>query len=303
MKKSLLNIAVSIAIASAAFSASALTTQAYASNFIAADNDSSNSKTTETYLLPGMATGAATGTAIAGPVGLLIGGIIGAVFGASQQISEQAAAIPTDDAVSLSSEQANNHISVADSGHAASSIQLAQIGEINSIIDDQSDSPQENLMNILVTDLSLDVYFRSGSSDIEKFYPARLSAIADLINTMDKLELHLDGYSDRRGKQSENIALANQRVEKVRQQLINAGVDEKRIISKAFGEIKMVSQAGDLEAYTFDRKVVIRFERMPVDATGSKASILSNVKTEDVTASVANEEDNKAVLANATSRF
>ena len=303
MKKSLLNIAVSIAIASAAFSASALTTQAYASDFIAADNDSSNSKTTETYMLPGMATGAATGTAIAGPVGLFIGGIIGAVFGASQQISEQTAAMPTDDALSLGSEQANNHISVADSGKAASSIQLAQIGEINSIIDDQSHSPQENLMNILVTDLSLDVYFRSGSSDIEKFYPARLTAIADLINTMDKLELHLDGYSDRRGKQSENIALANQRVEKVRQQLINAGVDEKRIISKAFGEMKMVSKPGDLEAYTFDRKVVIRFERMPAATTGSMASSLSNVKTVDNTTSVSNKEDRQAVLANDTSRF
>ena len=48
MKKSLLNIAVSVAITTAAFSA-ALSTPAYASDFTPVD-DSSNSKTTEIVL-------------------------------------------------------------------------------------------------------------------------------------------------------------------------------------------------------------------------------------------------------------
>ena len=66
MKKSLLNIAVSVAIASAILSASALSSQVYASEYTPDDNDSSNSKTTETYMLPGMGAGAATGVVIAG---------------------------------------------------------------------------------------------------------------------------------------------------------------------------------------------------------------------------------------------
>ena len=96
MKKSLLNIAISVAI----FSASVLSTQTYASEYIPVDNDSSNSKTTETYMLPGMGAGAATGAVMAGPVGLLIGGIIGAVVGSSQEIDGQVDSTPADDVVS-----------------------------------------------------------------------------------------------------------------------------------------------------------------------------------------------------------
>lgn len=165
-------------------------------------------------------------------------------------------------------------------------------------------------MNILVSDLSLDVYFRSGSSDIEKFYPARLAAIADLVNTMDKLELHLDGYTDRRGDREENIALANERIEKVREQLIGAGVDENRIVSKAFGEAKMKSSAGNLEAYTFDRRVVIRFERARNTTSSTMAARRSIKDREDLATSGADENVNdrtsdsiSPIVADATSRF
>jgi len=285
MKKSLLNIAVSVAIASVLLSASALSTQVYASEYIPDDNDSSNDKTTETYMLPGMGAGAATGVVIAGPAGLLIGGLIGALVGSSQPVSEQ------EDSLTVAEVEVENSIPVAtisndsdqltivDDSDTEKSIQLAQIGPINTVIENQSDPAEEKLMNILVTDLSLDVYFRSGSTEIEKFYPARLSAIANLINSMDKLELHLDGYTDRRGDKSQNIALANERVEKVRQQLIDAGVADNRIVSKAFGEIKMVSAAGDLDAYTFDRKVVIRFERADQNSMYSMTTALSAIES------------------------
>jgi len=285
MKESLLHIAVSAVLTGVILSTSVISTQTYASEYIVTDDDSSNSKTTETYMLPGMSAGAVTGAVIAGPVGVLIGGIIGAVAGSSQQVVEQPDIalndIKNSVAVTEPADLTELHPNLADDSKPG--IQVAQLGPMNSVIEDQDDSPEEKLMNILVTDLSLDVYFRSGSADIEKFYPARLSAIADLINSMDKLELHLDGYTDRRGDKSQNIALANERVEKVRQQLIDAGVDENRIISKAFGEVKMVSAAGDLDAYTFDRKVVIRFERADKNSISSMATALSGIETDTET--------------------
>jgi outer membrane protein OmpA-like peptidoglycan-associated protein len=157
-------------------------------------------------------------------------------------------------------------------------------------------------MNILVTDLSLDVYFRSGSTDIEKFYPARLSAIADLVNTMGELELHLDGYTDRRGNREQNMALANERIQKVREQLVNAGVDEDRIVSKAFGEAKMKSSAGNLEAYTFDRRVVIRFERASKSISESMAEVFTTTQ-EQPTATSLTDEPISPVVADAATRF
>lgn len=305
MKKSLLNIAISVAI----FSASVLSTQTYASEYIPVDNDSSNSKTTETYMLPGMGAGAATGAVMAGPVGLLIGGIIGAVVGSSQEIDGQVDSTPADDVVSSISHESNKNLldnfadtaDMRETGKTKNNIQLAQIGPINTIADEQTDPSQEDLMNILVTDLSLDVYFRSGSTYIEKFYPARLTAIADLINSMDKLELHLDGYTDRHGNKSQNIALADERVEKVRQQLINAGVEDNRIISKSFGEMKMVSDVGDLEAYTFDRKVVIRFERANPNSINSMTTALSEAEIEQTTST--NEINLNPVVADVSNQF
>ena len=108
------------------------------------------------------------------------------------------------------------------------------------------------------------------------------------MNTMNQLEIHLDGYADRRGDKTKNIELASQRIEEVRAQLINAGVDENRIVSKAFGETKMVSSPGDLEAYTFDRKVVIRFQRITADSIAAMTTALSefNTETENTNAAV-----------------
>ncbi len=308
MKKTLLNIAVSVAIAGAVFS-TALSTPAYASEFTPVDN-SSNSKTTETYMLPGMSAGAATGAVIAGPVGLLIGGVIGAVIGVNNEVDQTSDVTATDKALTEvnieDDSELSDDIAGTDIVDSNNSIQLAQLGAMNTIVDEQSDTAEEKLMNILVTDLSLDVYFRSGSTDIEKFYPARLSAIADLINSMDKLELHLDVYTDRRGNKSQNIALANQRVEKVRQQLVDAGVADNRIISKGFGEIKMVSDAGDLEAYTFDRKVVIRFERTNQNSISTMTTALTDSAFDSEkaqTTSSTTEQGHVPVVADVSDRF
>ncbi len=89
MKKSILKIAITMALSSAVFSGSVLSTQAYADDLNTLDNNNSNDNTTETYMYPGMGVGAATGALVAGPVGLLIGGVIGAIAGANQEVSSE----------------------------------------------------------------------------------------------------------------------------------------------------------------------------------------------------------------------
>lgn len=324
MNKSLLNIAVTMALSSAVFSGSVLSTRAFADELMAEElvitaNDNSNSDTAETYMYPGMGVGAATGTLIAGPVGFVVGGFIGALVGSSQEVYDEVETKSEINILANNSEQEigedNETSPVANTADneeikAGNSIQLAQLGPMNSVVEDDINSQQEELMNILVSDLSLDVYFRSGSTDIEKFYPARLAAIADLVNTMDNLELHLDGYTDRRGNKEQNIALANERINKVRDQLINEGVDESRIVSKAFGEARMMSSAGNLDAYTFDRRVVIRFERASDSIGNSMAAAFSMTEDEQITTSVSDDSiDGQAVdvstpvVADVTTRF
>jgi outer membrane protein OmpA-like peptidoglycan-associated protein len=345
MKKSLLNIAVSIAMSGTLLSASLLSSQAYADTATiddatiddataAVSADSNDVITGKTYLYPGMGVGAASGTLVAGPIGFLIGGIIGGFIGAGQDASESTplsaevdtiaeiplqhdsvegmAVTPEIDAIGNS---ADTPVTVATQPAADHGIQLAQIGDINAVIADpqkiQQEIQQDELVNSLTTDLALDVYFRSGSSAVETFYPARLAAIASLLNSMDRLgsdrlQLHLDGYSDRRGEQAKNIALANERIENVRQQLIAAGVAEDRISGQAFGEMKMVSTAGDLEGYTFDRKVVIRFERIKPE-TMRDMTTASAAPTETVPGEAAIVSDHDAginpIIADAGSSF
>ena len=309
MKKSIVNIAVTMALSSAVLSGSVLSTQVYADNLNIADNNSSNDNTTETYMLPGMGAGAAAGAVVAGPVGLLIGGVIGAFVGSNQAVSDQKTATDTQETVisgitstqdtTLTQETGNTaeenidlQSDTAFSDSSTDKIYVAQLGGLTPVLEEQSRPVQDELVNILTTDLSLDVYFRSGSTAIETFYPERLAAIAELMKAMHTIQLHLDGYTDRRGNKSQNIALANQRIEKVRQQLVLAGVEEHRIISKAFGEMKMVSSPGDLDGYTFDRKVVIRFERTSPDSIQSMAAALADT-TEATTDTSHNKTNNE----------
>lgn len=294
MKKSLINIAVTMAFSSVIVSGAVLSAQAYADD-LSTDNNTSNDTATETYLYTGMGAGAASGALVAGPVGMLVGGLIGAIAGANQQVSTAVEAITVSPENTALSETA---LSEPDDQPAPQpGIQLAQLGVIKPVVENPIGAQQETLLDILTADLSLDIYFRSGSTDIEAFYPARLAAIAELMNTMNELEIHLDGYTDRRGDKTKNIVLANERIEKVREQLIDAGVDGNRIISKAFGEMKMVSKPGDLEAYTFDRKVVIRFQRMTADSISSMTTALSELKDES------KPENSDAVVADTRSEF
>ena len=215
------------------------------------------------HLYTGMGVGAVAGTAVAGPVGLVVGGLIGALIGSSQgpETAQPELAAGPAPTVSPSGETTPvaTHAS-PDSTAQQAMPRLAQLGDGPLPYTEPATRDADTPYPPLPDGLSFDVYFRSGSTAIETFYPARLAAIADFVNHVDKVNIHLDGYADRRGDSRQNAALAKARIDSVRRQLIDAGVDEKRIIDIAFGEMKMVSAPGDLDAYVFDRKVVIRFE-------------------------------------------
>ena len=81
----------------------------------------------------------------------------------------------------------------------------------------------------------------------------------NLLHEMPELELNLDGYSDRRGSQADNLLLSEVRLESVRDYFVNNGIDEKRIHLHAHGEKNFMSTPGELESYMFDRRVVVSF--------------------------------------------
>jgi sortase system peptidoglycan-associated protein len=206
----------------------------------------------------GTGIGAVAGAIFAGPVGFVAGGLLGNLAGKHDAISsienEKHAAIsePSTADSSYSSQAQTSDNTAVDT------IIVAQAGEPDSVIDGDPEQTSK-LKDILISELNMDIFFLSGSTAVEAFYQSRLNAVAKLMHEIPDTDIYLDGYSDRRGDRDTNLALSTRRLESVRMELVQAGVDENRIHINALGEQQFVSKAGDLEAYTFDRRVVIRF--------------------------------------------
>jgi sortase system peptidoglycan-associated protein len=207
----------------------------------------------------GTGIGAVAGALVAGPVGFVAGGLLGNLAGKKDAMSrienEKPIAItepPTADSMH------SNHTQASDNT-AKDKIIVAQAGEIDSVIGDDLEQTSE-LKDILISGLNMDIFFLSGSTTVETFYKSRLNAVATLMREIPDMDIYLDGFADRRGDRDTNLALSSRRLESVRMELVQAGVDESRIHINALGEQQFNSRPGELEAYTFDRRVVIRFD-------------------------------------------
>jgi outer membrane protein OmpA-like peptidoglycan-associated protein len=230
MKKQLISIAIGTAMIAAT-----------AHNAYADDQQASDDSNKQ-YI--GTAIGATAGAIVAGPVGF--------------NAVEVEQTVAAEESQTLESAQPASSLTAED--EPAETIILAQAGGIESVINDDTVDHTAELKDILVEDMSLDIFFLSGSTTVESFYQSRLQAVAKLMQQLPDIDIHLEGYSDRRGDKDTNLALSNQRLDSVRKELVQAGIDESRIHLSAFGELQFISTPGDLEAYTFDRRVVIRFQ-------------------------------------------
>ena len=221
----------------------------------------------------GTGIGATAGALVAGPVGFIVGGLIGNLA-AKHDAMNAVEADPTIAAEeSLSHASAQPVSSTAAEDKTTETIVVAQAGEIETVINDDIVDHASELKDILVEDMSLDVFFLSGSTTVETFYQSRLHAIAKLMQQLPDIDIHLEGYSDRRGDKDTNLVLSNQRLDSVRNELLQAGIDASRIHLSAYGELQFISTPGDLEAYTFDRRVVIRFQHSSVSTNNPLASM------------------------------
>ncbi len=213
----------------------------------------------------GAGIGAVTGALIAGPVGFIAGGLIGSLAGKHDAMNNITSEQLTDTGQHYTDASEPAVSTPSNENETTGSVIVAQANEIENVLDDEVINHTSILEDILVEDLSLDVFFLSGSISVEAFYKPQMQALAKIMQVMPNTDIHLEGYSDRRGNKDSNLALSNERIDAVRNELVQAGVEAKRIHSHAYGEHKFISSPGDLDAYNFDRRVVIRFQNaMPV---------------------------------------
>ena len=264
MKKQLISIAIATALLAG-------TVQ----NAYADDQQATDSRHKQ-YIGTGI--GATAGALVAGPVGFIVGGLIGNLAAKHDAMNAVEAEQTLAAEESLSHASAQPAFSPAAEDKTTETIVVAQADEIESVINDDIVEHTSELKDILVEDMRLDVFFLSGSTTVETFYQSRLRAVSKLMQQLPDIDIHLEGYSDRRGDKDTNLVLSNQRLDSVRNELLQAGIDASRIHVSAYGELQFISTPGDLEAYTFDRRVVIRFQYSSASTNNPLASIENNTK-------------------------
>lgn len=85
-----------------------------------------------------------------------------------------------------------------------------------------------------------------------------LDKLVDMLSKNPRLEIQLEGHTDFRGPARANKRLSAQRVRVIRDYLINKGVEEGRVSTRAFGGSNPLSRAATDEAAQLNRRVEIR---------------------------------------------
>lgn len=221
------------------------------------ETDSHSSKQKQ-YIGTGI--GAVAGALLGGPVGFIAGGLVGNMAAKHDAMDDNTSEPLADIDREQTKDSAQKLSTSAINNDATSEIVIVQAGEIEAIIDDDVIEHSSTVKDILVTDMRFDVFFLSGSTNVEAFYKPQIQTLVKLMQAIPDVDIHLDGFSDRRGDTETNLALSTERLHAVRDELVQAGIDANRIQMNAYGEHQFLSKPGDLEAYSFDRRVVIRFQ-------------------------------------------
>ncbi|NKB38615.1 MAG: OmpA family protein [Gammaproteobacteria bacterium] len=106
--------------------------------------------------------------------------------------------------------------------------------------------------------VSLVVYFRTGSAEVDKDNLKRLQHLATFVKDFPEIQIQLSAHADKRGDEKYNFELSKQRALLVAEKLREAGLDGQRIHSHAYGESAAIASEADREAYVFDRRVNIQ---------------------------------------------
>ncbi|TDF36575.1 sortase-associated OmpA-like protein PdsO [Alteromonadaceae bacterium M269] len=221
---------------------------AFSTNLAAAEIDDKRRAKNE---LVGLGSGVLIGAAIGGPVGGLVGGIFGVVMGddyndtknlelANQEINENKQSLALlekeyEEALLLANQKAS---------------QLEQVRLV---------SLQTELEQI-VAPVETSIQFKTASHNLQPHYQKQLDIIAQSLLNNENTQVVLEGHSDRRGDQSYNEALSEQRVISVKNYLKSQGVKSNQIQSLAFGESQPLDEKQSFENDFFDRRVVIKIE-------------------------------------------
>jgi OmpA-OmpF porin, OOP family len=100
--------------------------------------------------------------------------------------------------------------------------------------------------------------FEQGKSIIDPASFDELDEVAQMLMDHPKLVIQLEGHTDNLGSMSKNMELSQERVDEVKEYLVDKGVGKNRVKTKAFGGTKPINKGKTPEARNFNRRVEIR---------------------------------------------
>lgn len=111
------------------------------------------------------------------------------------------------------------------------------------------------LLNLLNDEYSFDV----DSDQLARHYQEKLVVAAHYLMQDTSIKLQINGHTDSAGDYKYNQRLALKRAQKVKNVLVNAGVDIKRLIVRSFGEQLPIDTNLNVLGRTKNRRVMVEF--------------------------------------------
>ena len=102
------------------------------------------------------------------------------------------------------------------------------------------------------------VLFELGTTNLIEESYSELNVVVDFLKINPKVEIELEGHTDNRGDVKKNLALSQQRVDKIKSYLVSKGINTKRIKGKGFGGSRPIATSNTEEARRLNRRVEFR---------------------------------------------
>lgn len=102
-----------------------------------------------------------------------------------------------------------------------------------------------------------DVLFATGSAELTAGALNRLNQLSDVLRQNPNATIEIEGHTDSTGSSDTNIRLSEQRAQAVQRELLRAGVDPTRVVTRGLGASQPVASNATVEGRQQNRRVEV----------------------------------------------
>ncbi len=104
--------------------------------------------------------------------------------------------------------------------------------------------------------MNLHILFANDSSQIHSVFMKQIHEMSRFLKAYPSTSIELRGYASKVGRADYNMALSKRRAEAVERQLLNYGIEPRRVTIVGYGDTNVEGLVDDESAHASNRKVV-----------------------------------------------